>query len=237
MKEKLKKLQLKGFAAGILVMILLTPIILTANPAGEVVMRELHYGVNVVVNGRPLQTEGIDRPFILDGRTFLPVSTIAQALNVPANWDGATRTVYIGGAPGQTARPLFEIISTTGSSNFTVGSHAMSGTQYNSVISTNTHNSNNPWTAGWGEFNLNGQFSAISGSVGRINNGTAASTIRFIGDGRELATFNIDGTVVPRDISVDVSGVLVLRIEFNQPAGGAMGGNRTQIGFANPMIH
>jgi len=63
-------MRLKYFLAGFLAAtILATGATVFANPE----MRQLVFGVNVVVHGETLELEGIDRPFILDGRTFLPV--------------------------------------------------------------------------------------------------------------------------------------------------------------------
>ena len=40
-----------------------------------------------------------NRPFAMDGRTFLPVRAIAEAVNMPVDFDASTNTVYLGGAP------------------------------------------------------------------------------------------------------------------------------------------
>jgi len=86
-------MRLKYFIAGFLAAIILsTGVVAFANPE----TRQLIFGVNVVVGNRDLELDGIDRPFILDGRTFLPIATIANALNLPIEWDGSTSTVYVG---------------------------------------------------------------------------------------------------------------------------------------------
>ena len=79
---------------------------------------------------------------------------------------------------------------------------------------------------------MNGQFNTITGTIGRIDgSGNRASTISFIGDGRTLATFNVDSTTMPTDIYVDIRGVLVLRIEIHMP-----NGDFASLAFANAMI-
>ncbi|MCL2619322.1 MAG: copper amine oxidase N-terminal domain-containing protein [Defluviitaleaceae bacterium] len=232
MQKFLKRLQVKGFVTGVLVTILLSGTMLAmANQGGTI--RELFYGVNIVVNGRPLQTEGIDRPFIMDGRTFLPVRVVSEALNVPVEWDGSTMTVYVG--TGTTGRPLFETTPTASSQNITTASGTMSDRSFNTVFRTSSFNAGQS-TTGWGEFNLNGQFSSISGVLGRLNNAAGTSNIVFIGDGIEIVRFAVDGTTVAHDISVDVSGVLVLRIEILQDMVN-FGTQRSQVGFASPMLH
>jgi len=94
-------MRLKYFVAGFLAAIILTTgITVLANPE----MRQLVFGVNVVVHGETLELDGIDRPFIMEGRTFLPVAVIADALNIPIEWDGETSTVYVGNNSPLTGR-------------------------------------------------------------------------------------------------------------------------------------
>jgi len=86
-------MRLRYFAAGFLAAIILsTGVAVFANSE----MRELIFGVSVVVHGEALELDGINRPFIMDGRTFLPVAVIADALDIPVEWDGETSTVRIG---------------------------------------------------------------------------------------------------------------------------------------------
>ena len=90
---KKTSMKLRYFVAGFLMAtILSTGVMAFANPE----MRQLVFGVTVVVNGETLELEGIDRPFIMEGRTFLPVAVIAEKLGIPVEWDGETSTVYVG---------------------------------------------------------------------------------------------------------------------------------------------
>jgi len=89
------KQRIQGFIAGLLVSVLLVTTLTFASGA----IREVFYGVNVVVDGVPQEFDADSQPFISDGRTFLPVRAIAETLGVDVNWDGETRTVYIGTPP------------------------------------------------------------------------------------------------------------------------------------------
>ncbi|MCL2838360.1 MAG: copper amine oxidase N-terminal domain-containing protein [Oscillospiraceae bacterium] len=89
------KQRLQGFIAGLLVAILLISTLTLASGT----LREVFYGVNVVVNGELQQFDDDMQPFISDGRTFLPVRGISEALGVPINWDNNTNTVYVGRPP------------------------------------------------------------------------------------------------------------------------------------------
>jgi len=63
----------KWFVAGVLATLMLSGTALLASPA----IREVVFGVNVAINGEAIQFEDDMRPFIMDGRTFLPVRAIA----------------------------------------------------------------------------------------------------------------------------------------------------------------
>jgi len=86
------KQRLQGFIAGVLITVLIIGTLTFATPF----VREVFYGVNVVVNGVPQEFDDDMQPFIMDGRTFLPVRGIAEALDVPVDWDSETQTVYVG---------------------------------------------------------------------------------------------------------------------------------------------
>ena len=98
MREWFKRLQIKGFVAGVLVTIILSGTLFVAANTGGV-MREVFYDVNIVVNGVPQNFPEDMTPFITGGRTFLPVRGIAEVFDMPVEWDGETSTVYIGQRP------------------------------------------------------------------------------------------------------------------------------------------
>lgn len=60
----------------------------------------LNKGIQLVVNGSPWQAksgEKIYYPITYEGSTYLPVRAVAEALNVPIQYDASTGTIYIGG--------------------------------------------------------------------------------------------------------------------------------------------
>ena len=216
----MKKLSLnaKSFVAGMLLMALLTPLIVVGS---EVVTRQIHYGVNVVINGQTLQLDGIDRPFIMDGRTFLPVRGIADALGVPADWDGATSTVFLGDRfagqrqPLRQAAPFFDRLPNSDSGihfvNF-LDSVNMGGITYNDALTFRRGNFNSG--THFSLHNLNGQFRVFSGYVGRIDGSSMFDvTVNIIGDGNVIQSHEIRAADMPISFSAFVEGVQQLRIE------------------------
>jgi len=75
-----------------LVTVMLSTTVVFAAPA----IREIHFGINVVLNGQEVQFDEDSMPFIMDGRTFLPLGAIARLLGLPVEFDPETTTAYVG---------------------------------------------------------------------------------------------------------------------------------------------
>ena len=105
----------------------------------------------------------------------------------------------------------------------------LAGTTFTNAIANNSHNN------GLQMHNLNGEFTTLSGTIGRIDGTTRRSgTIVFTGDGRLLESFEIGAYDMPREISVDVTGVRQLRIDIVPVNRAAY--NSSRFAFANSMI-
>jgi len=222
-----KKLQIKGFAAGVLVTVLLSGTLLVT---AQTVTREIVYGVRVNLNGQLLQFDADSQPFTMGGRTFLPVRALADALELPVDFNPATNTVYLGNRfAGQRqalniAAPSFDNGGTGPSDSFrnttltVVDSVAMGGAAYQNALSFNfTANQSNPHDGyRFSLHNLNSQFRMLTGYVGRVDGtGMSDGLIRFIGDGSLLSEYDLRATNMPIPISVFVEGVSQLRIEVH----------------------
>ena len=94
MRKKLRKLEIKGFAVGIMIMALLMPLLVTGD--AQTVMRQITYGVRINLNGQLLDFDHDMRPFVMEDRTYLSVRAIADALDLPVDFDPNTNTVYLG---------------------------------------------------------------------------------------------------------------------------------------------
>jgi len=87
----MKRAAIKGYIAGILTMLLLSGTVLMASPE----TRQLVFGVGVSVDGAAIDFADDMRPFIMDGRTFLPVRAIADIAGFDVGFDGASNTVVL----------------------------------------------------------------------------------------------------------------------------------------------
>jgi len=214
--EKLRGLQIKGFVAGVV----MTAILLSSGTAlANTVTRNINVifrDIRLVVDGQPFtprDAQGrVVEPFIFEGTTFLPVRAVSDALGIPVGWDGITSTVYLGNVPG--GAPFFSTIQhfRNGGGSLTIGNVVSLGNTHANVLS----HRDGFGGAGWREYNLNAQWDIFTGDVLRLDRaGTGAGTITFTGDGRELLVVTTNENQQPQNISVDVRGVLVLRIEIS----------------------
>lgn len=64
---------------------------------------EVHQGVLIEVNGEILQTE--NEPFIHEGRTYLPLRAVVEALGGTVAWDATTNKVIVKGKVAATPDP------------------------------------------------------------------------------------------------------------------------------------
>lgn len=86
------KKAIRAYMAGFLTCLLLSATLVWANTG---IMRELFYGVRVVVDGDLQHFDYDMRPFIIGGRTFLPVRALGDVIGVETDWDPVNLTVYI----------------------------------------------------------------------------------------------------------------------------------------------
>ena len=99
----MKKLNIKSFVLGMLVMAI---VMSTAAPAVASTMKaaQLYYNnIKIRLNGEELVPKdalgNIVEPFAIDGTTYLPIRAISSALGLNVTWDGATQTVVLGNDP------------------------------------------------------------------------------------------------------------------------------------------
>jgi len=83
---------IKGYLAGVLTCVMLFGAVFAASPA----VREIFFGVQVSINGEVQNFDDDMQPFIMDGRTFLPVRGIADALGVGVDFDETENMVLLG---------------------------------------------------------------------------------------------------------------------------------------------
>ena len=219
---------LKGYVAG-----LLSAVLLMAITTGVFAIAQLRtetvtitYGVGVSLDGTPVQFAADAAPFTLDGRTFLPVRAIADLAGLDVDFNAATNTVVLTSTattvtpppqdttPPVEARTPVSLITTVPAvrqRGIRMETAVMQGEMYINALRRDSgvnHDSTHV---------LAGQYQTLTAVVGRIDarsNQDGDMIINFWGDGVILDAFMVSVNAVKRDISVDVTGVSELRIEF-----------------------
>ena len=88
-----KREQLKGIATGaILAIILISGVPAFARVAQETITVNFN-NISIAVNGQYVQTE--HEAFIFQGRTYLPVRDVADAMGFDVTWEDSTNTVHL----------------------------------------------------------------------------------------------------------------------------------------------
>ena len=228
----MNKERIKGIVIGfILCMALSSTVVVMANTRTET--RQITFGIRVNLNGQLLDFDADSQPFVMGGRTFLPVRALADALGLPVDFDSATNTAYLGNrhagvrTPLNVAAPHFDDGGSVWASVAMIDSVSMGGATYQNAlrfsvdIGTTFDVSENRFTL----HNLNSQYRMLTGFVGRIDGaGMRNATLTFVGDGQVLQSYNLQATEMPIPISVFVEGVTQLRIEMYFPSGRARTG-------------
>ena len=207
------KQRMQGMVIGFLVSVLFLSGITVWAATGTQNVSITYRDIKLQIDGVPLTPRdangNVVEPFIYNGTTYLPVRAVGEAFGKAVEWDGNTNTVYVGSKPGGTsfikAVPPYDVSSSNRvktESNVTMG-----GTVYYDALTFND--------SGFALHNLNGQYTRISGYLGHVNGtGVGGSmTITFYGDGRILDSYELDAQQLPQHISINVTGVLQLKIE------------------------
>ena len=97
--------KIKGIVLGIIIGTILVP---TVSATIATVTKELAYNdIKISLNGsiiEPADANGnVVEPFIIDGTTYLPVRSVADALGLNVEWNSESNTVILGGVSKYTS--------------------------------------------------------------------------------------------------------------------------------------
>ncbi len=96
------KLSIKSYMAGFLTCLLLCMTVVTAMADGDrSISATLKGTIQMKLYGKDYTPKETDGSYVLpisyNGRTYLPIRSLAEALNVPVEWDASTQTIWLGG--------------------------------------------------------------------------------------------------------------------------------------------
>lgn len=235
------KKQIRAFILGFLACAMLSggaAYAATGSTSIEVVFEKLHYMFDGVEK-QPAGAQG----FIYEGTTYVPLRFMSEQLGKEVQWDSGTKTIWIGQKPAapspaasgvylsdmeltktEEARIFLSVdkwgtkpMNTTGHTSFTIN-----GVTYSKGLAMYHHDNAYPpdkKTGGNVTIQLDQKYTKLTGIVGADHStlkDTASGTVTVYGDDAVLQTYggikaDQDGTPV----ELDVTGVKVLKINFN----------------------
>lgn len=209
-----------SFLSGLLTALLLVGMITPALAIGMSKYIEVSTGVSVYVddvklnpkdaNGNPVEV------FIYNGTTYLPVRAVSNSLGIPIQWDGSTRSVYVGQHTGdKPAVWLADMDYFSGTENLSKESSAKDNageTHYHCIMRGFSRT-----------YMLNGQYSRLTGTLFQKYDYRSDSLfskkpgMAVYADGElvyECSFSKGDTGIKPVNFDIDLTGVLELYITF-----------------------
>ena len=186
--------------------------------------------IKLVVDGVPVtptDSNGMPvEPFACEGITYLPIRAVGEALGKQVTWDGKTKTVYIGEAPGQKLYltkvcPPYKTIAYWENEVF-----SMDGVKYY----VNSFNMGNPWMhyRGSALYNLNGRYSAMKVTVGHTDSyADREDTVFIYLDGELAHTIELPPECLAKTVTIPLGYANQMKIENT---------DNGAVGFANAEL-
>ena len=213
----MKKMQkFRYFALGVLFAFVLSSLTFPALAALSRKTIQVSSGVNLYVDDTkfiPTDVNGNQvEVFLYNGTTYLPARAISEVLGKPIQWEGLTSSVYIGKHSSDTPAVLVQDLDYYTGSNVRTKTSLkdnLGNTHYNVVDGAfdNVYKINGEYTRIAGTLFQQYDYRSITGSI---------ATLQIYGDGKLLYTAEMKGGIDPIDFSVNLTGVLELRISISR---------------------
>ena len=188
--------------------------------------------IGLMLDGQRVATKS--EPFIFNGEVYLPLAAVADAIGKPMSWDGQANVVHIGQKPAgmislssKQGLPPYQVTASSygwSLNNEHVPSNKLTGKKmqlggqiYNDGIMVQLDNTgqgtNQQGNLDW---NLNGRATTIVGAIGFDDNQKAkgAGHLVFYLDESPTNAIEFKSGDLPKEFSLDVTGVLRLRAEI-----------------------
>lgn len=229
MKQKGKLVT--AFALGIVTSFLVSLMVVPGFAATVAKTITVYTGITLYYDGvkvNPKDAEGNPvEPFLYNGTTYLPVRAVSNLFDEDINWDGSTKSVYIGDMPGMKTYlgvdikpydefcfnddPIFTMDGKTYSHGFELGGKNMSG------------------TGAYAIWNLNGQYDSLEFDMGHTDwyLGYTKNVLIYL-DGTLSQTIQLNAEEMVRHVKVPLNGAMQLKIVID---------DKGFIGFANAELN
>lgn len=226
----IKKDNVKGFIAGVCTTAAIAGT-LTAIGASSDVMDFI--SANIGIGGRKIYWDGIEQKltdengkevFALsyNDSTYLPVRAMSKLLGKEIEWDSATKSIYVGGKPVAATTQFEELqnVKNSGSVEIVTGEYAKFKLKNKEIQCLNMAKSRR---GNFGIYVLDGKYSKLIGNAimpYTVVGSDGAGVLSFyrvpdIGEPELIERYELKQGEEPKEIEVDLTGVINLKIEFN----------------------
>jgi len=185
------------------------------------------FQAKIIVNG--IEKLGSDKPFqyfngqtyvptslIYNGTTYVPLRFFSEALDQPVKYESKTKTIYVGEIPADeiVEQYMSDIITPYYKDDYTLfeanRNMSVAGKAYNKGYQIKGF-----FNSGNLSFNLEGKYTTIFGLVGLDDSrNNSDATIQIFGDEKLIKTIDIKAGDLPKQLNLDVTGVIKLDIKF-----------------------
>jgi hypothetical protein len=197
-------------------------------------------GVDKTPANNQFDNNGVKVPsqFIYNGTTYVPLRMVSNLLGVGIQYDGANQAIRLGEEPSGTyLSDLGAFYSATGKTYINENPNGnqswlfydrytikMGNKEYSKGVAIYSNNKVS--------YNLNGQYRKLTSLVG-IDDRQAKSPVivTILGDGTKLWEGTFEPGHLPKNVEVDVTGVLQLQIQTSETDS-----STSIIDFANPLL-
>ena len=233
--------RLQGLIAGLLIGGIMTSGVVFAKK-GIQVIEAVYSNIKIYVDGEEINPKDVDgnlvEPFIYNGTTYLPVRAVGEAIGKQVNWEGSTKSVYIGKMSGKETyftdvcpaydfdELRYEECTSENGRNF-----VMAGERYTRGFTVTPYNCESVVSL----YNLNGLYNTLSFTAGHVD-GTANQNLelRFYADNELLKIIKLKHNQLPSNYAINLNGALQLKIESVNPEGNTW--EQATYGIANAII-
>lgn len=178
----------------------------------------------IIVNKIEAPLDSANTPFIYNGTTYVPLRFVADALDIPVDWDGASGTIFVGETDDDQVNFWDTDIkhsNSNGSANFKY-SHGKTnksvasnmGNRYSNYLTMKQNSSFSRFTEI--TFPLNGAYSEFKGIVGcteEYKKGNPEVLLTISLDDEEAFSKVIPMGMLEEKISVNTTGALKMTIK------------------------
>lgn len=189
---------------------------------------EVYYGIKDIQINQVSKMPSDTKPFMNNGRTYVPLRYIAENLGQPVNWDSKTQTIFIGKTatpnayyPGKDIQYMnYQSYRGANISNF--GYEPANpqtdnlGNEYASFMTFQLYDASGNWS--YAEFPLNGQFKTFKakGSLTQEYKSEVPITLKvFVDDNKLIYQNTFNPGDMPKDINLDLTGAIKVKFHVS----------------------